>query len=147
MDEYGLDGLYGVPGVNRAGTVQLEIAVHLVGGDVVQPDPVCAYRFQDREGADDVAVQERLRIRDRVVDVGLGGEVHDGVRLADQRAHQLGVGDIALHQPDTVGHRCQRLLAARVRHRIEHGHRCGECLTKGEMHEVRPDEPGAAGDQ
>ena len=32
----------------------------------------------------------------------LGGEMHDGVGFGDQPVHQIGVGDIALDQPDIV---------------------------------------------
>ena len=123
VDEYGLDGLYGVASVNRLRFVERQIAVHLVGRDVVQPHPVPAHRLQHGEGADDVGVQERLGIGQRIVDVGLGGEVHDGVGLGDELRHQLGVGDVALHQPDVVGDRRQRFAAARIRQRVEHRHR------------------------
>ena len=87
----------------------------------MQPNPVRAYRLEDGERADDVGVQERLRFGQRVVDVRLGGEVHDGVGLGDQLVDQLGVGDVALHQSDLVLDRHQRLTAARVGQRIENG--------------------------
>ncbi len=102
VDEYGLDGLYGVDSVNRLGFVERQIAVHLVGRNVVQPHPVPAHRLQHRVGADDVGVQERLGVGQRIVDVRLRGEVHDRVGLGNQLRHQLGVGDVALHQPDVV---------------------------------------------
>ena len=123
VDEYGLDGLYGVASVNRCGLVELEIAVHLVGRDVVQPHAVLAHRLQHGVGPDHVGVQERFRVGERVVDVRLGGEVHDGVGLGDQLVHQFGVGDVALHQPDVVLDGRQRFAAARVGQRVEHRHR------------------------
>ncbi len=80
----------------------------------------------------------------RVVDVGLGGEVHDGVGLGDQLADQIGVGDVALHQSDLVLDRRQRLAAARVGQRIENRH----CVfTRSSMDEVGADEPRTASDQ
>ena len=66
----------------------------------MQPNTVRAHRFEYRERADDVGAQERLGVGQRIVDVGLGGEVHDGVGLGDQLVHQFGVGDVALNQPD-----------------------------------------------
>ena len=73
----------------------------------MQPNLVRADRLQDGERADDVGVQERLRFGQRVVDVGFGGEVHDGVGLGDQLADQIGVGDVALHQSDLIFDRRQ----------------------------------------
>ena len=89
----------------------------------MQPHAVLAHRLQHRERADDVGVQERLGIGQRVVDVGFGGEMHDGVGLGDELGHQLGVGDVALHQADVVLDRGQRLAAARIGQRVEHRHR------------------------
>ncbi len=48
-----------------------------------------------------------------VVDVGLGGEVDDGIGLGDELAHQVRVGDVPpLHQPDLRVDRGQGLPAA-----------------------------------
>ncbi len=58
----------------------------------MQPHPVLAHRLQHGVGPDDVGVQERLGVGQRVVDVRLGGEMDDGVGLGDQFRHQLGVG-------------------------------------------------------
>ena len=74
----------------------------------------------------------------------LRGEVHDGVGLGDELRHQLGVGDVALHEPDVVLDRRQRFTAARIGQRIEHRHRV---LTHRAVHEVGADEPRAACDQ
>ena len=123
VDEYGLDGLYGVDSVNRCGLSELEIAVHLVGRHMVQPHPVPAHRLQHCERADDVGAQERLGLGQRVVDVGLGREMHDGIGLGDELGHHLGVGDVALHQADVILDRGQRLTAAGVGQRVEHRHR------------------------
>ena len=103
-----------------------------------------AYRLQHRERADDVGAQKRLGLGQRVVDMGLGREMHDRVGLGDQLGHRLGVGDVALHQPDVVLDRCQRFAAARIRQRVQNGHRV---LANRTMHEVGADETRAAGDQ
>ena len=86
----------------------------------MQPHAVLAHRLQHRERADDVGAQERLGVGQRVVDVRLGGEVHDGVGLGDQLGHQFGVGDVALDQSDVVLDRGQRLAATRIGERVEH---------------------------
>ena len=112
----------------------------------MQPHLVLAYRLQHRERANDVGVQERLGFGQRVVDVRLGGEMHDRVGLGDELGHQLGVRDVALDQPDVVVDRGQRLAAACIGHGIEHRDRRG-VLTHRAVHEVGADEPGAAGDQ
>ncbi len=89
----------------------------------MQPHTVGAHRFQHRERANDVGVQKRLGIGERVVDVGFRGEMHDGVGLGDELGHQLGVGDVALHQAHVVLDRGQRFAATRIRQRVEHRHR------------------------
>jgi D-arabinose 1-dehydrogenase-like Zn-dependent alcohol dehydrogenase len=48
-------------------------------------------------------VQERRRVGERVVDVGFGGEVHDGVGLARQAGHQVVVCDVALDEANRIG--------------------------------------------
>ena len=59
--------------------VERQVAVDLVGGDVVVADAVLADGLQKSEGALDVGAQERLRVGDGVVVVALGGVVHDRV--------------------------------------------------------------------
>ena len=66
----------------------------------MQPHAVPAHRLQHGERADHVGAQERLGVGQRVVHVSFGGEMHDRVGLGDQPRHQLGVGDVALDQPD-----------------------------------------------
>ncbi len=73
----------------------------------MQAHAVLAHRFQNRERADDVGVQERLGCREGVVDVRLRGEVCDGVGLGDELGHQFGLGDVAFDQPNVVLHRGQ----------------------------------------
>ena len=61
------------------GVVEREVAVDLVGGDVVVADAVFADGLQQAEGSLHVGAKERLGVRDGVVVVALGGVVHDGV--------------------------------------------------------------------
>ena len=48
-----------------------------------------------------IGVDERQRIHQRAVDMGLGGEVDDGVALRGQRVDQPGVTDVAVHESVT----------------------------------------------
>ena len=83
--------------------VERQVAVDLVGGDVVVADAVLADGLQQAEGALDVGAQERLRVRDGVVVVALGGVVHDGVVAGDQLIEQGGVADVAHDELHAVG--------------------------------------------
>ena len=105
----GSKGCTGCRSVNRLRIVQLEIAVDLVGRDMVQARHRAGGPPREAVRADDVGVQERFGIRKGVVDMGLGGEVDDRVGVRDQVVEQLGVGDVALDQPDVVLHGFQRL--------------------------------------
>ena len=84
------------------GVVQRQVAVDLVGRDVVEAHIVPASRLQQGERAAHVGLQEGGRIRYRVVVVGLGGEVHAGVRVGEQAVDQLRVADVAHDELDPV---------------------------------------------
>lgn len=77
------------------GVVERQVAVDLVGGDVVVADAVFAHGLQQAEGTLDVGAQEGLRVGDGVVVVALGGVVHDRVVARHQLIEQLGVADVA----------------------------------------------------
>ena len=83
--------------------VERQVAVDLVGGDVVVADAVFADGLQQAEGALDVRAQEGLRVGDGVVVVALGGVVHDGVVARHQPVQQLRVADVAHDELDAVG--------------------------------------------
>jgi len=88
----------------------VQVAVHLVGGDVVEAEglaalgrqalPVGAGGFEQLIGADDVGLDEFGRAVDGTVDVRFGGQVHDGVRLEVQQrlADPLTIGDVGLEE-------------------------------------------------
>src|SRR5208283_4987342 len=103
--------------------VELQVAVDLVGGDVVQPHAVSSYRLQDGERPDHVGAQGQLRVVQRVVHVGFGGEMYYRVALGDQPRNQLAVRDVALHQPDGIGDLGQRLTPSGIGQGVEHRHR------------------------
>ena len=85
------------------GVVERQVAVDLVGGDVVVADSVFADGLQEAEGALDVGAQEGLRVGDGVVVVALGGVVHDGVVARDDAVQQPGVADVAHDELHAVG--------------------------------------------
>jgi hypothetical protein len=93
-----------VSSVKRSGIVEFEVAVHLVGGDVVVALVVLADRLQHGEGADQVGLDERARVVQRVVVVRLRGVVHDRVAcVSHQRVDHVGVGDVADHEANAIG--------------------------------------------
>ena len=137
-----------------------ERAVHLVGGDVQEAErilpierqraPVCERGFEQRQRADDVRLHELGRTVDRTVDVRLGREVHDRVRLmlAKEPLDERAVADVAVREDvvAVVAHGSQRVKIAGVRQLVE----IDDALAApGERieHEVRADEAGAAGDE
>ena len=78
-----------------------------------------AAAFEDVLEADDVRVDVRVRVRDRVAHARLRGEVHDAVEpvLHEQRLHARAVGDVHLHEREAAlwyEAREPRLLQRRV---------------------------------
>jgi hypothetical protein len=98
----GLGRRVGRRGVHRRGlgepvrVVELEVAVDLVGRDVVDPLAVLADRLEQPVGTDDVGLHERPRVVQAVVVVRLGGEVDDHVGVRDEAVDERLVGDGAL---------------------------------------------------
>ena len=129
------------------GVVQRQVAVDLVGGDVVVADAVLPHCLQQAEGALDVGAQERLRVGDGVVVVALGGVVHDRVVAGDDAVQQLRVADVAddkLHavrgQPGDV------LGVAGVGQLVQDGDVDVGVVVDHVVHEVAADEAAAARD-
>ena len=129
------------------GVVERQVAVDLVGGDVVVADAVLADCLQQAEGALDVRAQERLRVGDGVVVVGLGGVVHDGVVARDQSVQQLGVADVAHDELHSVGGQTRDVLGvARVGQLVQDGDMHLRVVVDHVVHEVAADEAAAARD-
>ena len=127
--------------------VEGEVAVDLVGRDVVVADVILARRLEERVGALDVGAQERLGVRDGVVVVALRRVVHDGVVPGDDAVEKLAVADVPHHELDAVlGQARDVLWVARVSELVEHGHVDPRVLAHHVMDEVRPDEAAPAGD-
>lgn len=127
--------------------VERQVAVDLVGGDVVVADAVLADGLQQAEGALHVGAQERLRVGDGVVVVGLGGVVHDGVVAGDQPVQQPGVADVAHDELHAVGGQIRDVLGvAGVGQLVQDGHVDAGMVVHHVVHEVAADEAAAARD-
>ena len=127
--------------------VERQVAVDLVGGDVVVADAVFPHGLQKSEGALDVGAQERLRVRDGVVVVALGGVVHDGVVARDDAVQQLGVADVAHDELHAVGGQAGDVLGvAGVGQLVQDGHVDVRVVVHHVAHEVAADEAAAARD-
>lgn len=127
--------------------VERQVAVDLVGGDVVVADAVLADGLQQAEGALHVGAQERLRVGDGVVVVALGGVVHDGVVARHQLIKQLRVADVAHDELDAVGGQPRDVLGvAGVGQLVQDGDVDARVVVHDVVHEVAADEAAAASD-
>ena len=127
--------------------VEREVAVDLVGGDVVVADAVFADGLQQAEGSLDVGAQERLRVGDGVVVVALGGVVHDGVVARHQLIEQRGVADVAHDELHAVGGQAGDVLGvAGVGQLVQDGDVDVRVVVHDVVHEVAADEAAAARD-
>lgn len=127
--------------------VESQVAVYLVGGDVVVADSVLPHGLQQAEGALDVGAQERLRVGDGVVVVALGGVVHDGVVARDDAVQQLHVADVAHDEPHAVGGQPGDVLGvAGVGQFVQDGDVDVRVIVDDIVHEVAADEAAAARD-
>ena len=127
--------------------VERQVAVDLVGGDVVVADAVFPHGLQQAEGALDVGAQEGLRVGDGVVVVALGGVVHDGVVARDDAVQQIGVADVAHDELDAVGGEPGDVLGvAGVGQLVQDGDVHLGMIVHDVMHEVAADEAAAARD-
>ena len=127
--------------------VERQVAVDLVGGDVVVADAVLADGLQQAEGALDVGAQERLRVGDGVVVVALGGVVHDRVVARDDAVQQPGVADVAHDEPHAVRGQPRDVLGvAGVGKLVQDGHVDARVVVHDVVDEVAADEAAAARD-
>lgn len=129
------------------GVVERQVAVDLVGGDVVVADAVLADGLQQAEGPLDVGAQERLRVGDGVVVVALGGVVHDRVVARDQLIEQGGVADVAHDELHAVRWQAGDVLGvAGVGQLVQDGDVHPGVVVDHVVHEVAADEAAAARD-
>lgn len=127
--------------------VERQVAVDLVGGDVVVADSVFSDGLQQAEGALDVGAQEGLRVGDGVVVVGLGGVVHDGVVARDDAVQELRVADVAHDELHAVRRQPRDVLGvAGVGQLVQDGDVHLGVVVDHVVHEVAADEAAAASD-
>ena len=127
--------------------VERQVAVDLVGGDVVVADSVFPHGLQKAEGALDVGAQERLRVGDGVVVVALGGVVHDRVVARHQPVEQRGIADVAHDELHAVGGQPRDVLGvAGVGQLVQDGDVGVGVVVDHVVHEVAADEAAAARD-
>lgn len=127
--------------------VERQVAVDLVGGDVVVADAVLADGLQQAEGALDVGAQEGLRVGDGVVVVALGGVVHDRVVARDDAVQQPGVADVAHDELHAVGGQPRDVLGvAGVGQLVQDGDVDARVVVHDVVDEVAADEAAAARD-
>ena len=127
--------------------VERQVAVDLVGGDVVVADAVPADGLQQAEGALDVGAEERFRVGDGVVVVALGGVVDDGVVARDDAVQQVGVADVAHDELHAVGGQPGDVLGvAGVGQLVQDGDVDIGVVAHDVVHEVAADEAAAARD-
>ena len=126
--------------------IQSEVAIHLVRAHVVVADAVPAHGLEQTERAFHVRPQERFRVRDRIVVMGLGRVVHDRVVARHDPVEQLGVADVAVHELDTILRQARDILdVACIGQGIQHGHMHVRMVVDHVMHEIRTDETTATG--
>lgn len=143
-------GVFGEP----VRIAEREIAIDLVGGDVVEPEIMPPRRFEQHVGTVDVGAQEWRRVQDGVVVMRFGGEVDyriDGrqSRLCrDQGLDQFRVADIAVDECHTIiGYASQIRSVAGIREGVQHCDMGIGAFAHHMVHEVRADESRTAGDQ
>ena len=127
--------------------VERQVAVDLVGGDVVVSDSVFADGLQQAEGALDVGAQEGLGVGDGVVVVALGRVVHDRVVSRDDPIEQSDVADVANNELHAVGGEPGDVLGvAGVGQLVQDGDVHPGVVVHHVVHEVAADEAAAARD-
>ncbi len=68
----------------------------------MQARAVLPGRLEQRVRADDVRVEERARIIQRVVVMRLRGVVHDGIRVGEESVDEGRVGDVAFDERQPI---------------------------------------------
>lgn len=127
------------------GVVERQVAVDLVGGDVMVADTVFPDGLQQAEGALDVGAQEGLRVGDGVVVVALGGVVHDRIVAGNQPVQQPDVADVAHDELHAVGGQPGDVLGvAGVGQLVQDGDVDARVVVHDIVHEVAADEAAAA---
>ena len=156
---YGELGAYGVSSLNTP--VGAERAVDLVGRHVQKAESralgrlerrhVPSGRFEQREGADDVRVDEGLGAVDRPIDVRFGRQIEDGVAAVHprtRRAMAVAIGDVGLDESDAriLNGPVEVQQAAGVGQLVDDDEAIGG-VSERVVNEIGADEAGSARDE
>ena len=130
--------------------VERQVAVDLVRRDlVVAVDAVLAAGVEQYARADDVRLQENLRILDGAVDMRLRREVDDDVRLLllEDTVDRTAVCDVRADEFEVLllHRRLERLEVARIRQLVDTDDAVTRMLLEHVVDEVRANEAGTAG--
>ena len=130
--------------------VERQVAVDLVRRDLmVAVDAVLAAGVKQHARADDIRLQEDLRILDGAVDMRLRREVDDDVRLLllEDAVDRTAVCDVRTDELEIILlHRTfKRLEVARVRQLVDADDAVARMLLEHVVNEVRANEAGTAG--
>ena len=127
--------------------IERQIAVDLVGGNVMVANAVLAHRLEQTEGPLHVSAQEGLGIGDGVIVMGLRRIMHDGVMARDQPVQQVGIADVAHNELHTIGRQTSDVLGvASVSQLIQNRHVNLGVIVHDIMHEVTANKPAATRD-
>ncbi len=142
------------------GAVELQRAVHFVGGDVVEEFPLISFRqafpvipglLEQRQRAQHVGAREGEGVAYGAVHVALGGKVYDAVylMLAQGVCHCLCVADVGVHEAVVrcLLHVAQVLEVAGVGEFVEVYDVVAGVSVHEAPHHVRAYEAGAPGDK
>ena len=130
--------------------VERQVAVDLVRRDLmVAVDAVLAAGVEQHARADDIRLQEDLRILDGAVDMRLCREVDDDVRLLllKDAVDSLAVRDVRADELEVLllHRRLERLEIARIRQLVDADDAVSRMLLEHVVDEVRTNEAGTAG--
>ena len=124
--------------------IERQIAVDLIGGNMVITNAVLAHRLEQTEGPLHVSAQEGLRIGDGIIVMGLRRIMHDGVMARDQSVQQVGIADVAHNKLHTIRRQISDVLrVTSVSQLIQNRHVNPGMIVHDIMHEVATNKPTA----
>lgn len=131
-------------------TVERQIAINLIGRNLmIAVDAVLAAGIEQHARADDIRLQENLRILNRAVDMRLRREIDDDIRLLllKNAVNRLAVRDIRTDELEVLLlHRAlKRLEIARIRQLVDADNAVRRMLLEHIVNKIRTNKPGPAG--
>ena len=97
---------------------------------------VLTHRLEDSIRTNNIGVEERSRVADRIVIVAFGGKMHDDICFANEPIHQLGVANISFNKGDFILDGREITQIARICHLVDDGNVIFRSMTQCIMHEV-----------